>query len=61
METKFCPKCNNILAEEVDESLRNEYKYFCETCDENFYEIEALDKIDEIYTVDDIENNNRTI
>lgn len=44
METKFCPKCNNALIEETDESLRNEYKYFCETCDENFYEIEALDE-----------------
>lgn len=42
-DRKFCPHCGNGLYIETDPEL--DYPYFCAECDENFYEIEVVDKI----------------
>ncbi|MCK9370899.1 hypothetical protein M0R04_13395 [Candidatus Dojkabacteria bacterium] len=41
MTKQLCPKCNKELHIETDESLAQEYKYFCINCQENFYSFEA--------------------
>jgi uncharacterized Zn finger protein (UPF0148 family) len=41
---KICPKCKGELKFETVEDLKKDYKYFCPKCDENFYEVETIDK-----------------
>ena len=38
---KFCPRCGSPLLIELNETEDN-YPYYCEICDENFFEAEAL-------------------
>ena len=38
---KFCPRCGSPLLIELNETEDN-YPYYCEHCDENFFEFEAL-------------------
>ena len=46
---KFCPKCGQALTKSSTEG----YAYQCLTCDEDFYEIEAICK-EEKLTLDDV-------
>lgn len=38
---KFCPRCGAPLCIEL-ETTQDDYPYYCEDCDENFFEFEAL-------------------
>lgn len=40
----FCPICWNELEKEKDKSLKKNYKWFCKSCDQNFFEFEAQEK-----------------
>lgn len=39
---KICPKCLGNLRLEKDKYLKQEYKYYCFCCNENFYKFEIL-------------------
>lgn len=45
-ENKLCPNCLGNLDYEKDESLKEEYTYVCNSCDENFYSFEAINPKD---------------
>jgi uncharacterized protein YbaR (Trm112 family) len=38
----ICPKCKEPLDIETDETLKEEYKFICHNCEENFYQFEAI-------------------
>ena len=38
---RFCPRCGSPLLIELEKTEDN-YSYYCEHCDENFFEAEAL-------------------
>ena len=38
---KFCPRCGSPLLVELEKTQDN-YPYYCQECDENFFEFEAL-------------------
>lgn len=44
IKNKYCPKCLNALEHETDNNLKKEYPYVCTLCNENFYEIEAIEQ-----------------
>lgn len=51
---KFCPKCGQALAKSSTEG----YAFQCFTCDEDFYEIEAVCK-EEKLTLNDVKEEYR--
>lgn len=46
LKLKRCFRCGTALELETDEELKKEYTYYCPECDENMYEMEAVDGVE---------------